>query len=220
MIRFLAIASAAIVAAGLWACTAEEPEPTPEMKQAAAGPPPVGVDPGSAEDPHRGIPNHPAVSPIRNEGKVVSKIDAGRYQYIQVESGGGKIWLATDRADVEVGGQARWGQGALMRNFESKTLGRTFDEVYFVNAVLEDEAGARGPSNIGIVESKQDAGGYTYIEVDQDGQLAWLAVPQTRVSVGDRVEWSGGSVMTNFTSNSLGRTFDQIIFAGGVRTAH
>jgi hypothetical protein len=36
------------------------------------------------------------------------------------------------------------------------------------------------------------------------------------VQVGDTVTWQGGSVMNNFSSSSLNRTFDQIIFVAAV----
>ena len=36
------------------------------------------------------------------------------------------------------------------------------------------------------------------------------------MSVGSRVSWQGGSKMTNFTSNSLDKTFDEILFVQGV----
>ena len=73
---------------------------------------------------------------------------------------------------------------------------------------------ASGPS--GVVKSSTTAGGYTYLEVDQDGKSVWIAAPETTVKVGDTVRWSGGMTMRNFTAKSLDRTFDQIVFSGGV----
>ena len=70
--------------------------------------------------------------------------------------------------------------------------------------------------NSGVVKSASSAGGYTYVEVQQGNGTIWVAAPETAVKVGDKVTWQGGSVMQNFTARSLNRTFDQIIFAGGV----
>ena len=39
---------------------------------------------------------------------------------------------------------------------------------------------------------------------------------ETPVKVGEEVEVAEGAVMTNFTSKSLGRTFESIIFSSGV----
>jgi hypothetical protein len=206
---------------GLLSCSAEEGHKPTTPAEAAAGPPPAASAAEAPLDPHRGIPNHPQGSTAPNKGKVISKIAAAGYSYIEVESQGRTLWLATDRTNVELGDSATWGQAALMQNFTSKTLGRTFEEIYFVSAVLEAQPANvvnAAASSTGIVKSTSNSGGYSYLELDQDGSVVWLAVPEASVSVGDEVRWSGGSVMRGFTSNTLGRTFDQIIFAGGVET--
>jgi plastocyanin len=77
-------------------------------------------------------------------------------------------------------------------------------------------AAAGGGANSGLVKSATNAGGYTYIEVQQGNGTVWVAAPETQVKAGDKVSWDGGAVMSNFTAKSLNRTFDQIVFAGGV----
>lgn len=79
---------------------------------------------------------------------------------------------------------------------------------------MPQQAAAAGHQ--GDVKSVATAGGYTYLEVVEGGAPVWLAVAETPVKVGDKVSWEGGSVMRNFNAKSLGRTFDQIVFAGGV----
>jgi hypothetical protein len=69
----------------------------------------------------------------------------------------------------------------------------------------------------GQVKSVTTGGGYTYLEVAKDGGTVWVAAPITDAKVGDTVSWSDGMVMTNFTSSSLNRKFDQIIFASAVK---
>lgn len=73
-----------------------------------------------------------------------------------------------------------------------------------------------GGGNSGVVKSAATSGGYSYIEVQQGAGSVWVAVPETQVKVGDKVSWQGGSVMQNFSARSLNRTFDQIVFAGGL----
>jgi len=73
-----------------------------------------------------------------------------------------------------------------------------------------------GSALSGKVTETMDAGGYTYICIENAGKKTWLAVPQTQVIVGQQLSFSPGSVMSNFTSKSLGRTFDSIIFSGGI----
>jgi hypothetical protein len=61
-----------------------------------------------------------------------------------------------------------------------------------------------------------DSGGYTYVRIDNAGKEIWAAVPQSQVTVGEEVALAGGQAMSNFHSKSLDRTFDEIIFSGGL----
>lgn len=74
-----------------------------------------------------------------------------------------------------------------------------------------------GAGHKGKVVSTMDAAGYTYVEVEENGQKIWVAVMQTKVKVGDMVEFPDAPPMVNFQSKSLKRTFDKIIFAPGLR---
>lgn len=70
----------------------------------------------------------------------------------------------------------------------------------------------------GVVVSTQNAANYTYLEVQMaDEKLIWLAAPETPISVDDTIEWQSGSLMTNFTSSSLGKTFPEIYFVTAVQ---
>lgn len=66
-----------------------------------------------------------------------------------------------------------------------------------------------------IVET-MDSGGYTYVNVEKDGKKTWVAVPTMKVKVGQEVSFTPGAVMNNFTSKTLGRTFEKIVFSAGV----
>jgi hypothetical protein len=70
-----------------------------------------------------------------------------------------------------------------------------------------------GPMRSGTVMSTMNAAGYTYVEVEEKGQKVWVAAMEKKVAVGDRVEFSDVPPMANFTSKTLNRTFDKIIFA-------
>jgi hypothetical protein len=71
--------------------------------------------------------------------------------------------------------------------------------------------------NTGKVLETMDANIYTYIQVSTDKGPTWLAVSQTKVAKGDTISYPNGNVMTNFTSKSLNRTFDSIIFLDKVK---
>ncbi len=73
-----------------------------------------------------------------------------------------------------------------------------------------------GAGHKGKVVETMDSGGYTYVQVDENGQKLWVAAMQTPVKVGDTVEFPDAPPMVNFQSKTLKRTFDKIIFAPGL----
>ena len=69
----------------------------------------------------------------------------------------------------------------------------------------------------GKVVETQDVSTYTYVRLDDGaGRQIWAAVPRTQVEIGEEVALKGGTVMTNFNSKTLNRTFESIIFASGL----
>ncbi|GFE57241.1 DNA-binding protein [Geobacter sp. AOG1] len=62
-----------------------------------------------------------------------------------------------------------------------------------------------------IVET-MNSGGYTYINLESNGTKTWVAVPETPVKVGQEVSCASGTEMGNFTSKTLKRSFDRIVF--------
>lgn len=80
---------------------------------------------------------------------------------------------------------------------------------------MEHQAASKGSTLSGKVVETMNSGGYTYINLEKDGKKKWVAVPTMQVSVGQELELRNGAVMTNFTSKTLNRTFDSIIFSAG-----
>ena len=68
-------------------------------------------------------------------GSVLSTINAGAYTYIEVKQGEQTQWLAAQTVAVKKGDVIRFDNGALMDDFYSKSLNRTFPEVLFVSLV-------------------------------------------------------------------------------------
>jgi hypothetical protein len=68
----------------------------------------------------------------------------------------------------------------------------------------------------GKVVETMNAGGYTYVCLEKDGKKTWVAVQEMKVTVGSKMSFLPGQVMQNFTSKSLNRTFDSIVFSSGV----
>jgi hypothetical protein len=65
-----------------------------------------------------------------------------------------------------------------------------------------------------------NSGGYTYVAIEKDGGEKWVAVPQIKVSVGQEISFRPGMTMNNFESKTLKRTFESIVFSGGVIGKH
>ncbi len=73
------------------------------------------------------------------------------------------------------------------------------------------------PSSLsGKVVETMNSGGYTYVSIEKNGKKTWIAIPETAVKVGQKVTFQPGGEMRNFTSKTLNRTFDSIIFSGGL----
>ncbi|MDR3682265.1 MAG: hypothetical protein P4L11_00945 [Geothrix sp.] len=64
-------------------------------------------------------------------GKVLERIDASPYCYLRLQTARGEVWAAVPEAKVEKGTEVTVANPMLMSNFESKTLKRTFAEIYF-----------------------------------------------------------------------------------------
>lgn len=69
-----------------------------------------------------------------------------------------------------------------------------------------------GTALSGKVLETMDAGGYTYMRLDTEYGETWAAVNQSPVAVGDSVVVAGAQSMDGFTSSSLKRSFDRIVF--------
>jgi hypothetical protein len=239
VLRSLVIAAAALAALG--GCSQQDSGAAAPKAAAIAGAPAAAAAPQAAAAPSNEIFSTAAAqqAPARNEGKVLQSLNGGGYTYAEVQTASGqKVWIAGSQIDVKPGTEVQWGNHAVMRDFEAKSLGRKFPEILFVdrwgpsgqvakavaphgNFPAPAAAGTTesGPSAGGTVKSVTHAGGYSYIEVDQGGKTVWVAATETPMKKGDKVQWQGASEMRNFTARSLGRTFDQIIFAQSVAVA-
>ena len=68
----------------------------------------------------------------------------------------------------------------------------------------------------GKVLETMNSGGYTYMKVDTGKAQQWVAVPESEVKTGDEISYHDGMVMSNFTSKSLNKTFDAVVFSSGL----
>ena len=71
----------------------------------------------------------------------------------------------------------------------------------------------------GKVLETMDGGGYTYVNLQNGSEKVWVAIPLTKVKVGQQLALMPGFEMKNFTSKGLNRKFDKVIFSGGLADA-
>ena len=71
----------------------------------------------------------------------------------------------------------------------------------------------------GTVIETVNASGYTYMLVATGTSETWVAIPETAIKKGGIVSYYEGMAMTNFTSKSLNKTFERIIFSAGLAEA-
>lgn len=79
------------------------------------------------------------ISEDENVHKIVvtETLPTGGYIYIKVKENEQEYWMAVPGREIKIGETYYYDGGMEMRNFESKTLKRTFDKVIFAEGVRE-----------------------------------------------------------------------------------
>jgi ribosomal protein S17 len=78
-------------------------------------------------------------------GKVVETMNAATYTYVLVDTGKAKVWAAAPQFAVKTGDTVAVAEAMPMANYQSKTLNRTFDVVYFSGSVTVNDARVSPP---------------------------------------------------------------------------
>ncbi len=98
-----------LLAAAVLGCQPKAPESTPDQAGSAEA---VAADAGLT-------------------GTVLEKIAAPPYVYLRIQTAQGEVWAAVSEAPVETGATVTVANAMLMQAFESKSLNRTFDQIWF-----------------------------------------------------------------------------------------
>lgn len=202
MTKIIYAALAAVVSAWLFAA-GNETLNAAQVPQPAANPAPAGAKKSAAPQ----------------TGKVLEVLNASNYTYLRVDTGKEKVWLAAPQTKIKAGDKIMFGAGLPMKNFQSKSLGRTFETVYFVDQVAREgekpgaqtvaQAGAQTlPQGHPSIDTKNDAatkmdfsqitkpsGGKTIAEIY--AQKAQLAGKKTAVR-GKVVKYNGAIMGKNW----------------------
>ena len=69
-------------------------------------------------------------------GTVVQTMNSGGYTYALLDENGTQIWCAMPETEINVGEEIAIAPGSPMYNFNSRTLNRTFETIYFTSGVV------------------------------------------------------------------------------------
>jgi hypothetical protein len=64
-------------------------------------------------------------------GKVLEKINAASYTYLKIKTSTEDIWVAVPQLEIKLNTEVELQKPMPMFGFESKTLKRKFDKIYF-----------------------------------------------------------------------------------------
>lgn len=66
------------------------------------------------------------------------------------------------------------------------------------------------------VEETMNSAGYTYVRVKENDKTYWIAVPEMELEKGETISFYEHMMMEQFTSKTLQRTFDRILFVSAI----
>jgi len=116
---------------------------TPMSGNPHSGTQPGNTQAGNTQSSNTMAPaNAPATAAATNlpsGGKVLRAMHAGGYTYMQVENDGRQFWVASNMINVKHEDHVSWASAALMKDFKSTSLRRTFNEILFVSSVKIDQ---------------------------------------------------------------------------------
>ncbi|MBI2526155.1 MAG: OB-fold nucleic acid binding domain-containing protein [Candidatus Rokubacteria bacterium] len=102
-----------------------------------------------------GQPAAPTATPVasadRISGEVLEIQNVASYTYLKLKTDSGEEWAAVTKAPVQRGAKVSVVNGALMRNFRSESLNKTFDRIYFGTLIPpggEPTAGGSSPAGV------------------------------------------------------------------------
>ncbi|MCB9555035.1 MAG: nucleotide-binding protein [Deltaproteobacteria bacterium] len=158
-----------------------------------------------------------APMPQTLKGTVVEKIDTAAYSYLKLKTDMDKqVWAAVMKTEVKSGTNVVLYRPMLMRNFSSKTLKRTFEQIYFATLTPPGRGGrpAPGAQAAGAPQAAKSLSGHGGSSAKK--VAAPISQPKGSLSVADlylqRHKLAGKTVsvrgqVVKFSKNIMGRNW-------------
>jgi hypothetical protein len=142
-----------------------------------------------------------ATPPALHTVLIKEVLEAGGYTYLRADENNKEVWLAIVKANIIAGNIYTYEDAAPMKNFKSRELNRTFDEVLFVaKLTLKGDSGARITDKKKIAEEKKAN------TLAEKGNVSLSDLYKYKDSfVGKTIRISG--TVTRFNENILGKNW-------------
>ena len=137
------------------------------------------------------------------EGVVVDTLQGGGYTYMQIDDTKKKYWVAVEGTKVEKGTEVRFTEELKAKNFESKSLNRTFDEIVFASN-LQYRTNVPEKGNLELITEQVKESPYK-----QNGTMSVKEAWEKRVSLKDKTIAIRGRVV-KASANIIGRNWIHI----------
>ena len=138
-------------------------------------------------------------------GTVLETMDAGGYTYVSVDTGQGQLWAAGPKTTVKVGDVVQFSQGMPMNQFQSNTLNRTFELLFFVDSIANLTTPAEAKASPSMPAMSQPAvADVNVAELEAGQNIAWVYANTD--SLADQSVSLRGKVV-KYNSNILGWNF-------------
>jgi hypothetical protein len=137
------------------------------------------------------------------EGTVVDTLNGGGYTYLQIDDTKKKYWVAVEGIKVEKGTEVRFTEEMRIKNFESKTLNRKFDEIVFASN-LQHRTNVPEKGNLELINEQVKESPYK-----QKDTMSVKEVWEKRVSLKDKTIAIRGKVV-KASPNIMGRNWVHI----------
>ena len=144
--------------------------------------------------------------------KVLDRIDASNYSYLQVSENGNDYWIAAPQIKVDKGETVYFSQSMEMTNFHSKSLNRTFDKILFVQNVSKTPPSASGMEQQNVKSAHSGASSDTREDVSvkplKNGETVAQVYKDRKELAGKIVKIKGK--VTKYNPNIMGRNWIHI----------
>ena len=126
---------------------------------------------------------HETAKPAGLVGTVMETTDSGGYTYALMQILDSEVWAAGPVSELEIGTEYELANPMLMNNFHSKTMDKTFDEIYFIGGFI-----VPGSSTEVAVAQEMQAAHANVNETNTEFSFDGISVPDGGFTVSHIIE--------------------------------